>query len=245
MPAMYHRTALSIVYGLLPALLCLWLLPGCSGKRAALPAPPDWVAAQKEDGRRMGAFPASGNFNMDTKRSIVHWVGKKKWPYEEYNGTLNLAKGVLVVQANHITSGDFTVDMNTMDIVSLKDSPGDYKKMMDRLRNYFFYVDDYPTIVFEITSVTDAHSAVYPQVTHMIGGRLTIKNKTNDLVIPATVAFAGNEVKAYSRFSINRNDYNIIYNENSFFGGIGNAAIKDSIDMALELVGVKFPDAVF
>jgi len=217
-------------------LLFVVLLSGCTAKRATLPEPPDWTTQKKEDPRRMGFSVVSGNFGLDTKRSVVYWVGKKKWPYEEYAGTLNLSKGLMNLSMGKITAGDFTVDMNTLDIVSLKDSPHDYKKMMDRLRNYFFYVNDYPTILFKITSVSEAKSA---NATHRINGKLTIKDKTNDISIPATIMLNGDEVKAWSRFSINRNDYNIIYNESSFFGGIGNAAIKDSIDMALELVGIK------
>ncbi len=219
-------------------LLCITLFSGCQSQKCELPAPPEWITQeQRAPQRLLGSAVVSGKFKMDKKKSVVHWVGKKKWPYTEYQGILQLANGEIDVNANRISSGDFIIDMNTLDIVSLKNSPSQYKKMLDRMRNNFFYVNEYPTIGFKIISVNELEKK-QPNGTHQIKGRLTIKEATNDITIPAVITLQNNEIKAYSRFSINRNDYNIIYKENSVIGGIGNAAIMDSIDMALELIGM-------
>lgn len=212
-----------------------------SEEATPLPEPPEWVYRSLEAPKGAPAPGSerpleSGSYFIDIQSSVLHWVGKKKWPYTEYKGTLALSTGKMVVGNGVLNTGEFTIDMTSLDLTSLKDSPKEYKKMMSRLRDNFFYVDQYPTASFAIDHI---EPSTQKDATHLIKGKLTIKGNTNTLTIPATISGSGKEIRAYSVFTINRTDYGIIYGEDSFFGGIGDAAIKDDIDMILELKGIK------
>ena len=87
---------------------------------------------------------------IDLKKSKVEWLGKKVTG--EHFGTIKLKSGKIIIsKENVITSGEFIVDMSTINCTDLsgkaKQSIESHLKDDD-----FFDVENYPTSTFKIKS---------------------------------------------------------------------------------------------
>ncbi|MGB4775645.1 MAG: YceI family protein [Daejeonella sp.] len=183
----------------------------------------------------MASFTNPGKnqtFTVDTQRSSIEWLGKKVTG--EHKGMIKLSSGQLELNGNTVKGGAFTIDMNS---ITCTDLQGEYgQKLVGHLKaDDFFAVDKNPTSKFQITKVTSA-GANRVNIT----GDLTIKGITNSITFPASVKKDGNVVVAVAKgVKIDRTKYDIKYNSKSFFSSIGDKAIEDEFELAINLVAKK------
>ncbi len=171
-------------------------------------------------------------FTIDAGRSSIEWIGKKVTG--QHNGTIKLASGQLLMSGNAVKGGAFTIDMNS---IACSDLEGEYgQKLVGHLKaDDFFSVEKNPTSKFEITKVTSKGAN---RVT--ITGNLTIKGITQPLTFPATVKKQGDALVAVAKgVKVNRTKYDIKYGSKSFFASIGDKAIDDEFELAINLVAKK------
>ena len=171
-------------------------------------------------------------YKVDTQRSSIEWLGKKITG--QHNGTIKLSSGELVVNGKAVKGGAFTIDMNS---IACSDLQGEYgQKLVGHLKNDdFFSVEKNPTSKFEITKVTSA-GANRVNIT----GNLTIKGITQPLTFPATVKQKGDAIVAVAKgVKVDRTKYDIKYGSKSFFTSIGDKAIDDEFELAINLVATK------
>lgn len=174
----------------------------------------------------------SETFIIDTKASSIQWYAEKVTG--KHNGTIKLASGNLIFNANTLQGGSFVTNMKTIAVTDLE---GEYKQKLEGHLNAddFFGTEKYGTSNFTITKVTPTGTN---QVT--IAGNLTIKGITKPLSFPATVKREKNAVVAVAQnVKIDRTQYDIRYNSKSFFSSIGDKAINDEFMLSINLVAKK------
>lgn len=176
--------------------------------------------------------PAAANYQVDTQNSLITWKGTKVTG-KSHEGTLKLSNGTLKVEGGQLVGGNFTIDMNSLDNTDLK-GKDDYEKLLGHLKSDdFFSIANHPTATFEITGVTPKTGDA--NATHDISGNLTIKGITKNLTFPAKVMLADNAIDATASFYFDRSLYDVKYGSTSFFEGLGDNAIKNEIELKVDL----------
>ena len=176
--------------------------------------------------------PADEKFTVDTDKSSVSWIGRKVTG--QHHGAIKLASGSLTASGNNLKTGNFTLDMNS---ITNADLEGEYaQKLLGHLKSDdFFSVAKNPVSTFIITKVAPAGTN---QVN--ITGNLTIKGITNPISFLATVKRQGNVLTATApSIKVDRTKYDIRYGSKSFFASIGDKAIDDEFELAVNLLAKK------
>ncbi|WP_212003947.1 YceI family protein [Chitinophaga sp. HK235] len=187
------------------------------------------TAGNKEKAARAVTTKKATTYQVDKNQSKLNWVGKKVTG--QHSGTINVADGKLDVENNVLKGGSFSLDTRSIAVTDIKDADGNAKLLGHLKSEDFFGVEKFPSANFVITKVTPKGAGKYD-----ITGNLTIKGITNPITFPATVAVAGNKLTAKADLKVDRTKYNIKYGSKNFFEGIGDKAIYDDFDLAVELV---------
>ncbi len=170
---------------------------------------------------------------VDTQTSTFNWVGKKITG--EHNGTINIQNGTLVIDGEKLTGGDFTIDINSIKVLDVKDE-GYNAKLVGHLKAPdFFDAAKYPTAAFKITKATPKGGTNYD-----ITGKLTINGVTQAISFPAIVSINKNgSASASAKFEVDRTKFGSKYASKSFFDAIGDKAIYDNFIVEVKLAAAK------
>ncbi len=171
-------------------------------------------------------------FKIDTEKSSIEWIAKKVTG--KHNGTIKIASGELLLNNKALKSGSFLIDMNS---IVVSDLTGEYnQKLLTHLRSEdFFSVEKNATSKFEITKITAAGKDRMD-----ITGNLTIKGITQSITFPASIKLQGDAIVAVAKgVKVDRTKYDIRYGSKSFFASIGDKAIDDEFELAINLVAKK------
>ncbi|MEL0026530.1 MAG: YceI family protein, partial [Schleiferiaceae bacterium] len=143
--------------------------------------------------------------------STVAWRGFKTYVQSEHLGTVNVQEGTFEVADGKLVGGTITIDMNSITNTDIEDE-GKRGYLEGHLKSQdFFFVDSFPTAVFEIVEVLDPSEATkYSTVT----GNLTIRGTTNSITFPADVVVGEEGVKFMApTFSIDRTLWGAKFND--------------------------------
>jgi len=180
---------------------------------------------------------AQQSLKVNTEESKVNWIGKK--PSGEHSGYIKLSGGELQVNDNELKGGTFTINMNTITNVDLKDEESN-KKMVTHLRSgYFFDVQKFPTAKYTITSVSKLKNkdSEPKKATHRIEGDLTIKGITKKVSFDASVNVLNGKFAASTpQFTINRTEWGVNYQSKSVTSGLKDQFIYDDITLSIDLI---------
>lgn len=176
---------------------------------------------------------SDGKYTLDTENSKVLWEGEYLTGLKE-NGTVMLKSGEFEVSGGLITSGQFVLDMNTIESIPHKD------KLVAHLKNDdFFSVETYPESVFVFKKMMPASEEGGSEGRFVIAGDLTVRGKTVPISFGATLSGADNSMSAMAEFAINRADWEIKYNSQTFFSDLGDKIIRDAVSIGLDLRAQK------
>jgi len=182
-------------------------------------------------------------FTANTNESLVEWQGWK--PTGNHYGSIDISNGDLEVNDGKLVGGSFTIDMNSITVVDLKDAE-DNANLTGHLKSAdFFEVSTYPMAQFEITEVkaidgtkidkSKEKGEVVP--THAITGNLTMKDITKSITFNAKVAMSDDQIKAHTnQFYIDRAQWNVRYGSKSFFDDLKDNFINDEMGITITLV---------
>jgi polyisoprenoid-binding protein YceI len=218
---MKFKKSLSLVAGLFIALLILFY--ACKGKTSDLKNDIS-VASSSMDG--------SGEvYLVDTIASIIEWVGATPGDYK-HSGTIKLSDGQFTVKDNQLTSGKFTININSIN--NIDQAGKDKTNLESHLKNQdFFEVEKFPFGGFEITEIKKDSAG------QKVIGNLTLKQVTNSIQIPTTIKVDEKFVLAETAtFTIDRTKWGIVYNS-GIIGTIKDDLINDEITLKLKIVAVK------
>ena len=164
--------------------------------------------------------------------SYLKWRGFKSYVASEHIGTIGVQAGTLVVAGNQLVGGTIIIDMNSISNEDIEDE-GKRGYLEGHLKSdAFFFVDSFPTAVFEIVEVREESADAAPSV---VVGNLTIRGITNSIEFPADVTVEEGIVHfSAPTFSIDRTKWNVKYHD-SEDATIAETLKEDMIDHSIEL----------
>ena len=161
---------------------------------------------------------------IDLAKSKVSWVGKKVTGQHE--GTIKLSEGSLIFKKDALVNGNFTVDMTSITVTDLKAGEGK-ENLEGHLKNDdFFGTDKFPTAKLVFKTIGKKSNGVYA-----VTADLTIKGITNPVKFNITVG----KDTATAALKVDRTKYDIKYKSGSVFEGLGDKAINDEFELAVDL----------
>jgi len=168
-------------------------------------------------------------FKVDPETSVIEWTGYK--PTGSHNGIIKVAKGTVEVNDGSVESGNFAIDMSTIEVQDIPAEEEDNAKLKGHLQSPdFFNVEEYPMAKFEVTDITTEGDKT------MLSGNLTLKDVTNNISFPVNVDFNEDQMMLNSEtFSIDRSKWNVKYGSKSFFDDLGDKFIDDKIELKVSL----------
>ena len=177
-------------------------------------------------------------YTLVKDESTFNWRGTK--PTGEHHGYIIISKGTLMLDKNQITGGRFVVDMNSIVDEDLED-----KAMNDKLTNHlksedFFYVEQHPEAVFELTSVREFPDSVsnadHPHMKYEITGNLNLRGVIKSITFPANIEINNNFVTAKSdEFSLDRTFWNVNFQSKKVFAELKDKFIHDDMHVKIDL----------
>jgi len=164
--------------------------------------------------------------------SYLKWRGFKTYVASEHIGTIGVQSGTFAMAGDQLVGGTVTMDMNSITDVDIEDE-GKRGDLEGHLKSdAFFYVDSFPTAVFEIVEVREEATDATPYV---VVGNLTIRGITNSIEFPANVVVEEGSVRLEApAFSIDRTKWNVKYHD-SDDATIAETLKEDLIDHSIEL----------
>lgn len=174
-----------------------------------------------------------GDYLLKSETSLISWQGEFVNGFSE-KGTFKLTSGNFKVIDGNIVSGEFLVDMNSVDSIPHKDRLVAHLKSAD-----FFETETYPTATFVLKKMIPSSEAGAKVGRYVIAGDLTMKGITKPISFTTTLSSTASGLVASANFAINRADWNVKYNSATFFKDLGDKIIRDAVTIGLNLEGVK------
>lgn len=180
-------------------------------------------------------------YNADTVNTTISWRGTHKGGMAPRWGTLRLSEGVVYVSEGGVTSGSFSIDMETLkaDSASVTEPGKKYTDLENHLKNEdFFNVTKYPKAIFEITSVSkyDSTQHSYAGATNMVSGNLKLKDSTVNITFPAKITINDSIVQMETSFNVDRSKWGLNYKTE---GDPQNWLISKDITLGIRFVAKK------
>ncbi|MHA7058315.1 YceI family protein [Aquimarina sp. M1] len=160
---------------------------------------------------------------IKTDQSTINWTGKKVTG--SHTGTLDFASGFLTFDSGTLKGGEFVVDMTSLAVTDLEAGKGKEKLEGHLNSDDFFGVKNHEKATLVISKASEMEGG------YKVIGDLTIKGKTN----PITFDLAVNGSTASTTLMIDRTKYDIKYGSGSFFDNLGDKAIYDEFELAVNL----------
>ncbi len=177
---------------------------------------------------------STGEYKLNTESSKIGWRGEFITGMSE-EGIVKLSSGSVLVEEGVIKSGEFVIDMNTIESIPLKE------RLVAHLKNDdFFSVDKYPTAKFVLRSFAPSSEDGAKVGRYVVSGNLTVRGIEKPISFMATVVpTEDGNIKATGSFAINRADWEVKYNSSSFFTNLGDKMIRDAVEITLDLEAQK------
>ena len=202
----------------------------------------DDKANRVEPGEAQDAAVASEGavtYEIDTTASTIEWRGTK--PTGEHVGTINIQDGTLSATQEEVTSGNVTIDMNSIKVLDEGMADDDRASLENHLKGTvegketdFFNVRKYPTARFEITGVTEENGQ------KMLQGNLTLKDSTKNIQFPVNTDINEDEITLESEtFTIDRTNWGVNYGSRSVFDNLGDNFISDDMELTIKVTAKR------
>jgi polyisoprenoid-binding protein YceI len=159
---------------------------------------------------------AQEKLTINTEKSNIHWEGYYLFYFGGHDGNISIKEVHLIKTGDHITGGEFVIDMNSMTNLDM-DKEDAKASLIDHLKDPdFFDVAKYPEAKLVFTKVE------YHNATEMkIYADLTIKGNTQNISFQAKADFEKQQLT--TKFKIDRMRWNVSYNSKLRDGAISDA----------------------
>ncbi|MBC7534453.1 MAG: YceI family protein [Ferruginibacter sp.] len=156
-------------------------------------------------------------------KASIAWTGYGEIGNYSLTGNIKLKGAEVSMEAGRIIQATIIIDMKSI--------THDQKQLEEHLKDKdFFDVSRFPVAIFKTETVD------YKNAGNAIAkGSLTIKGVTKPISLSLQISNAGDITVLKSEISIDRTVFGIKYNSKSFFGNLGDQAIKNNFDLAFEL----------
>ncbi len=157
------------------------------------------------------------------------WLGGNK-----HDGDIKLEKGSVTIKDGNDITGQFVVDMNTIDCFDIKNI-GTKNKLIGHLKSdAFFDVENQPKASLEIHS-----SENIGENNFLFNGNFTIKGITNPIQMKGLIQDIDSGYNADIKLVFDRSKYNIRHRSASFFNDLGDRIISDEFFLKVNIIVTK------
>ena len=181
------------------------------------------------------SFLLGGNeektYTIDLNKSKLRWVAKKLTG--SHWGNIRLKSGIVNIKNNLPISGEFIVDMKTIEVMDTKGSIWG-KKLQSHLHSKdFFDTENYPEAKLLIKRVTMRNGRF------VIDADLTIKSIMHPIEFVCEIFQSDDLASARGKVEIDRTLYDVIYRSARYFPNIGDRMIYDIFTVDFEIDAKK------
>ncbi|MBA9079244.1 MULTISPECIES: YceI family protein [Rufibacter] len=184
------------------------------------------------------ATAAGQSFMVDTADSKIRFTGNGVG--KNHPGTFKLSSGTVAVANNQITGGQFTINIQSMDMEE-EGEMIDTKLRPHLMSGDFFDAEKFGTAKFEITKVepyqpTSGDTSLVEGANFNVSGNLTLKGETKNITFPARIELNENSMEAEANFDIDRRQWKMNYGNDKT---LGDKFISETVNIELDLKATK------
>jgi polyisoprenoid-binding protein YceI len=174
---------------------------------------------------------------FDKSSGWIKWLGEKNVAGDSHQGTLELKSGNLDLLAK---KGEFVIDMDSIKNTDLKE-PDKRGKLEGHLRSPdFFDVSNNKEAKFVVKDIVKDPLA---SDRYTVKGDLTLRGKTNEEAIPATIKDDGKSVEIkVENYELNRRKYGINYQARPETAADANKGVVEKAKGAMKEAAAKAGD---
>ena len=171
----------------------------------------------------------AGNYVAESDSSSVFW-GCRWLGGNKHDGDVYLEQGSVNIKDDGDISGNFIVDMNTIDCFDIK-NVGTKNKLIGHLKSdAFFDVENHPKARLEIHSSENIGGNNF-----LFIGNLTIKGITNPIQMKGEVHSTNSGYGADIKLVFDRSKYDVKHRSASFFNDLGDRIISDDVFLNVKI----------
>ena len=181
------------------------------------------------------SFLLGGNeektYTIDLNKSKLRWVAKKLTG--SHWGNIRLKSGIVNIKNNLPISGEFIVDMKTIEVMDTMESIWG-KKLQSHLHSKdFFDTENHPEAKLLIKRATMRNGSF------IIDADLTIKSIMHPIEFVCEIFQSGDLTSAKGKMEIDRTLYDVTYRSARYFPNIGDRVIYDIFTVDFEIDAKK------
>lgn len=171
-----------------------------------------------------GKLIASTEKAVSILSSDISWTGYGEIGNYSLTGSIKLKNANISTSSDSLKTASVVFDMTTI--------THEEKNLEEHLMGEdFFEVSKYATAAFETQKIIYTNSSNATAT-----GILTIKGISKPVSIALQITNGKNQKAIKGKISIDRTVFGIKYNSKSFFGDLGDKAIKNNFDLAFEII---------
>ena len=180
--------------------------------------------SQSDSSKDTALQASDASYTINPDQSIIVWTGREVTPSKHF-GNIYFASGQFEVKSGVISSGEFVVDMTTIDN---QDLPEERRGRLEAhlKSDDFFSVESHPTALLSILSSESVAEGKW-----MVSGELTIKTFTH----PVEFEMSNSNDGWKANLVFDRSKYEVKFRSGSFFENLGDKLIYDDIELAINL----------
>ena len=180
--------------------------------------------SQSESSNDNSLQASDASYTINPDQSIIVWTGREVTTSKHF-GNIYFASGQFEVKSGLISSGEFVVDMTTIDNQDLPDERR--ARLEAHLKSDdFFSVESHPTALQSILSSESLADGKW-----LVSGELTIKTFTH----PVEFEMLNSNDGWKANLVFDRSKYEVKFRSGTFFENLGDKLIYDDIELAINL----------
>ena len=167
---------------------------------------------------------SDATYIINPDQSIIVWTGREVTTSKHF-GNIYFASGQFEVKSGLISSGEFVVDMTTIDN---QDLPEERRPRLEAhlKSDDFFSVESHPTALLSILSSESMSEGKW-----LVSGELTIKTFTH----PVEFEMLNSNDGWKANLVFDRSKYEVKFRSGTFFENLGDKLIYDDIELVINL----------
>ena len=180
--------------------------------------------SQSESSNDNSLQASDASYTINPDQSIIVWTGREVTTSKHF-GNIYFASGQFEVKSGLISSGEFVVDMTTIDN---QDLPEERRPRLEAhlKSDDFFSVESHPTALLSILSSESVADGKW-----LVSGELTIKTFTH----PVEFEMLNSNDGWKANLVFDRSKYEVKFRSGTFFENLGDKLIYDDIELAINL----------
>jgi len=172
-------------------------------------------------------------FNKINEKSEVDWRGSHLGGTQPRYGKIDLKNASFSIENKKLVNASVVMDMNSLTVENYPEGDEQIAILEEHLKaDDFFDVTQYPTAKFELTDT----ESITGDFASLVTGNLTILEVTKSISFQANISISETSVSIKSEdFSVNRADWNLIYNAEGTSGVPVDYLISNDIGFTIDV----------